>query len=151
MTAIRAAETALEGLPCGGILTPWVVRELQELRPEAAGAALFELFARRCRDEDVRRVDSRHHAGRGKMLHSLRSTYGGGDYRLIYCVAELADGRAADGSRMTGPDLAEAPLLRQYVALLAWGKGKDKAGPASWTAWERSVAWLSRNPEYRRA
>lgn len=137
------------GLPPNGVLSGWAQRELLKLRPRPAQAALFEAFGRRCEGRHLVREDEYLPIGKGRSLRSIRTTFSGSEYRLIYAQVRPIGSRGSRAPTAVAVRIEARPL--RFVALLAWAKKRANVGDRGNTAWERSERWLEAHPGYERA
>jgi mRNA-degrading endonuclease RelE of RelBE toxin-antitoxin system len=134
-------------LPPSAVLHKNAVKDLKRLDP-AAAASLLEAFTGRCLERHLPRQDEALPTGKGRGLRSIRITYCGGEFRLIYATV-----RPAKSPASKRPGATRRPGARpiRFLGLLAWSKKQDRVGsPRAATAWARADAWFADHPEYRR-
>lgn len=136
-------------LPQHAALASEALRDLKGL-DKGAAATLLDAFIRRCNDLNLPREDEPLPIGKGKVLRSIRITYGGSEFRLVYFQVRPT-GKSKERrprSKKTGQP-TDRPL--RFVGLLAWGKKGRKLGTTRGkTGWDRSVRWLEQNLGYKR-
>lgn len=125
-------------------------RDLKGLKNLAAAADLMEAYRRRCVDEHLEREDEQF-SHRKKRFGSIRRTFGGDEYRLIYAQVREKAGGSQGSSRTVVLNAGEVISIR-FVGLLPWRKKRTNIPKhLKDTAAERLETWLGENPGYEQA
>lgn len=130
-------------LPPQATLSGFAVQDLKKKVDAPGSAALVEAFFRRAKEQHRPREDETLPLGKGRKLHSIRTTLDGNEYRLIYGRV-----RAKKGSTPAASAASEHPI--RFVALLAWAKKRRRlVADDGATAWRRLELWLEEHPDYQ--